>query len=192
MSLFVFLLNNSYGITIMPQFSNQILEVSGGSEFISAVARLLNGQQTNSQPENSFANIIAAHIQRADYQFSDIITDEGNGRISAGIKSLDLLSILCAGEPPDNLFLFDNVIFAGSVNLIKSANPTELTDIVLKNLGMFTIVNGLANVTTVEFKDKCLQMGNDVKVGNFFIDKYKTYILSRAKTLTRSYIKTKI
>jgi hypothetical protein len=174
----------------MPQYTNSMRELSGAGNFESEIDKLFREMMAAAtQGDDVSSHLTSANVTAQDYQYSDILKDRGAGRISSGLKSLDLLSILCSGATPSNLFLFDNVIYSGNVSQIKSATDSELIDIVIANLGMELIVFNLPDTTTFAFKAKCLNIGKDVKVGYFEISTYNTYILSETKRLTRIYLK---
>lgn len=174
----------------MPRFTNSIIQVSEVGDFETQIKKLYTQLrlEATKRPDNfnSFIDNISKTEQ--DYNYSNVIKDSGSGRTSAGLKSLELLSVMCSGADIANLFLFDNVIFAGSPNEFKSANNIKLINLVIANLGLELIVDSLAGNITQNLRDTALRMGTDVKVGNFYPDMYKKYILTESKKLVRLYI----
>lgn len=177
----------------MPRFTNSIIQVSGSGDFETQIQKLYNKLRLeSSSPPNNLDNVLLSSEKTPkDYNYSNILTDGGSGRVSSGLKSLELLSILCSGTEISNLFLFDNVIYVGTVNQFKTYNDDKLTELVIANLGMELIVSELADSTVEAFRSKCLLMGKDVKVGVFSPDTYRKYIISECKRLTRLYLRKK-
>lgn len=174
----------------MPRFTNSIIQVSEAGDFETQIQKLFNQLrlEATQRPDNFGLFVVDTDKTPKDYNYSNILTDSGSGRITSGLKSLELISVQCSGSDVDNLFLFDNVIYAGSASEFKSADNTALTNLVIANIGLEVIVAALAEITTVGIRDKALKMGRDVKVGNFYPDNYKKYILSESKKLVRLYI----
>ena len=174
----------------MPRFTNSIIQVSEAGDFETQLEKLYNQLrlEANQRPDNFDSVISDTQKTPQDYNYSNILKDSGSGRITSGLKSLELISVTCSGSDVDNLFLFDNVIYAGSSSQFKTADDKTLTNLVIANLGLEVIVAALSDETTADIKEQSLKMARDVKVGNFFPDNYKKYILSEAKRLTRLYI----
>lgn len=177
----------------MPRFTNSIIQVSGSGDFETQIEKLYNKLRLESSaaPDNFNNVILISEKTPKDYNYSNILTDGGSGRITSGLKSLELMGILCSGTEVSNLFLFDNVIYVGTISQFKTYNDDKLTELVISNLGMDTIVSELSESTTEAFRNKCLLMGKDVRVGIFSPDTYKKYILAEAKRLTRLYLRKK-
>lgn len=121
------------------------------------------------------------------YQKTDTYLDDGTGRVSRGLRGLELLSKLCRGVNPADLFLFNNVIYASSPSAIKEANRDKLIEIVIANLGMTYVVQSTMGThvkETEEFMALAYTIGYQVKSGTFNPDQYKTQVLRFAKKLT--------
>ena len=124
--------------------------------------------------------------QTALYQNSDVYLDSGDGRVSTGLRGLELLSRLCKGVAPDSLFLFNNVIYYSNVNDIKAATPDRLIEIISVNLGLnFVSANALpiAPSEVANFNVLCTEIGQQVKSGVFRKENYKSRVLVMAKKL---------
>lgn len=121
------------------------------------------------------------------YQKTDTYLDDGTGRVSRGLRGLELLSKLCRGVNPADLFLFNNVIYASSPSAIKEADRNKLIEIVIANLGMTYVVQSTMRThakETEEFMTLAYTIGYQVKSGIFNPDHYKTRVLRFAKKLT--------
>ncbi len=121
------------------------------------------------------------------YQNSGVFLDSGDGRVSKGLRGLELLSRLCKGIPPSNLFLFNNVIYSSNPRAVKNANRDELIQIVINNLGMFNIVQNATPIAPDEverFRVLCYAIGYQVKSGVFNKEDFKTRVLRLSKKLT--------
>ena len=120
------------------------------------------------------------------YQNSAIYADNGNGRVSKGLRGLELLSKLCKGVDPANLFLFNNVIYSSTPQAVKRANSVELIDIIISNLGMTILVQKAEArypQSTEDFKALCLRIGIEVKAGTFRKEDYSAYALKLTKRI---------
>lgn len=126
--------------------------------------------------------------QRSDYTHSNILKDYGNGRISSGLKSLELISILCAGVSHKDLFLFDRTIYTGNVYDFKNASDEELRSLVLINLGMLQYIESLASNVTQDYTDMCLKIGKHVKDGTFNSLSFKNYFIKESKKIVKLYL----
>lgn len=116
------------------------------------------------------------------YQNSDIYLDRGDGRVSRGLRGLELLSKVCKGVNPEDLFMFHNVIYASTPNRIKAASKLELIDIVTDNIGMRYLVDSARKTPTSEdltkYESLCYRIGTEVKNGVFKRENYsKTMLL---------------
>lgn len=121
------------------------------------------------------------------YNHTDTYLDDGNGRISRGLRGLELLSKLCRGVNPADLFLFNNVIYQSSAPEIKSADRNKLIEIVIANLGMTFVINAAEKSFSKEvdeFKELSYKIGYAVKSGVFDPETYKSTVLRSAKKLT--------
>lgn len=120
------------------------------------------------------------------YQNSDVFLDFGSGRVSKGIRGLELLSKLCKGVDPNSLYLFNNVIYLSDANEVKKADRTRLIEIVRANLGVTNLIPAAESVspsTVEEFDNLCYEVGYQVKMGTFREEDYKNRILIRARRL---------
>ena len=120
------------------------------------------------------------------YQNSDVFLDSGDGRVSKGLRGLELLSRLCKGIPSSNLFMFNNVIYASTPNDVKNADRERLIEIVIANLGMFNIVQNAETIAPSEveqFRTLCYTIGYEVRSGNFQKENYKNRVLRLTKKL---------
>ncbi|QDJ96506.1 hypothetical protein Xoosp13_320 [Xanthomonas phage Xoo-sp13] len=120
------------------------------------------------------------------YQNSNVIVDYGDGRVSKGLRGLELLAKLCKGVDPSKLFLFNNVIYASTPGKIKSASNDELIDIIIINLGMELLVNKASQVSQSEvtkFRSLCYTIGYEVKSGTFKRENFSSRVLLATKRL---------
>jgi len=175
----------------MPQFTNSVIEVSENGDFETQIEKLYRELRNSSVGKNSAesSKIAPSSVKPQDYAYANILYDRGNGRITSGLKSLNLLSILCSGTTPQNLFLFDNVVYAGSVYQFKNLDDTALIALVVANLGMETVVTNLSDQSTLPLRNKCLKIAKEIKVGSFVVETYRQYILAECKKLTKLYLK---
>lgn len=121
------------------------------------------------------------------YQKSDTYLDDGTGRVSRGLRGLELLSKLCKGVNPADLFLFNNVIYASTPSAIKTATREKLIEIVVANLGMTYVIESIQTShpkEVEEFYSLAYTIGYQVRSGTFESDDYKTRVLHLAKRLT--------
>lgn len=136
--------------------------------------------------DNGYVAEKPASERTALYQNSDVFLDSGDGRVSKGLRGLELLSRLCRGVPQSNLFMFNNVIYASSPQAVKSANRDRLIEIVIANLGVAAIVENATPIAPGEvenFRTLCHTIGYDVRSGNFQKENYKSRVLRSTKKL---------
>lgn len=177
----------------MARYTNSIVEVSSLGDFETQIEKLfrqLRAQAVNSP--NTTDTTFEPPTPKQDYQYSSILVDYGNGRITSGFKSLELLSILCSGTLISNLFLFDNTIYTGSAAQFQTASDDTLTLLVLDNLGMTAIIDGLDSELTSTYRNTCLNIGKLVKVGAYTRDTYASYILTESKRLLKIYLRQEL
>ena len=177
----------------MPRYTNNLNIFSSNGKYESEMELLYREQlrklDIDITTENTQTFIIGERLgRRQDYTHSDILKDYGKGRISKGLRSLELLSILCSGVNHDDLFLFDRTIYSGDVATIKNSSDLELTNMVLINLGMVECINNLPEPTTRDYRDLCLAVGKNVRDGSYQTDRYKTYIMKESKKLMKMYL----
>lgn len=159
------------------------------NQSVSAVVKYIDSLQfpvAISQSDNSYVPEKPKSEQTALYQNSNIFLDSGNGRVSKGLRGLELLSRLCKGVPSQNLFLFSNVIYSSNPNAVKNANRDELIRIVIDNLGLTDAVNNAVIIapTLVEnFRTVCYQIGYQVRSGLFQKENVESQILVYGKKL---------
>lgn len=123
---------------------------------------------------------------RVRYKDDGILYDYGEGRVSKGMRGLELLSKLCKGVANNDLYLFNNVIYSSSPELVFAANDEELTWIVINNLGMFDIVNRASSVTSSlvnDYKALCLRIGSSVRSGIYRKDLYAAQLRRQSRNL---------
>ena len=171
----------------MARFTN----VRTDNQTITAIQKLLqqNTLDGSSALSTNFNNFLKnTNSTPQDYNYSSILTDSGFGRLEAGLKSLELLGLLCSGALLNNLFLFDNVIYHGSVDKFQNATDDQLINLVIVNLGLDVVIATLSDRTTEDFRSVCLRMGRDVKVGVFDPAVYSSYILLNGKALVKIYL----
>lgn len=160
------------------------------NQSVSAVVRYIDSLKfpvAISQSDNGYIPEKPKSERTALYQNSNVFLDSGDGRVSKGLRGLELLSRLCKGVPAQNLFLFNNVIYSSNPNAVKNANRDELIDIVINNLGLADVT---ANAVTVapslvnNFRDACYQIGYQVRSGNFQKENVESQMLIYAKKLS--------
>lgn len=151
-------------------------------EYINSLQFPVNIESSN----NGYVPEKPDNERNALYQNSDIYLDSGNGRVSTGLRGLELLSVLCKGVDPSNLFLFNNVIYSSNPRAVKTASRDELIQIIINNLGMTTIVQNAIPTAPNEverFRLLCYAMGYEVRSGVFKKENYKNRVLIAAKRL---------
>lgn len=175
----------------MPRYSNSVVELSALGNFETEIRKLYRQRRAEAErPPINATNAFAPNLNNVpeDYKFASILIDRGAGRISSGLKSLELLSLLCAGVPPNKLFLFDNVIYAGSATAFASGTDEELTKLVIANIGMTTIVDNLPPSRTANISSVALRIAKTVKSGGYTADMYSAFMRRESKDLTEIYI----
>lgn len=159
------------------------------NQSVSAVVKYIDSLKfpvAISQSDNSYVPEKPKVEQTALYQNSNIFLDQGNGRVSKGLRGLELLSRLCKGVPSKNLFLFNNIIYSSSPNAIKNANRDELVSIVIDNLGLTdTVANAVIIAPTLveNFRTACYQIGYQVRSGLFQKENVESQMLVYGKKL---------
>lgn len=159
------------------------------NQSVSAVVKYIDSLKfpvAISQSDNGYVPEKPKVEQTALYQNSNIFLDSGNGRISTGLRGLELLSRLCKGVPSQNLFLFNNVIYSSNPNAVKNANRDELISIVITNLGLTdTVANAviIAPSLVENFRNACYQIGYQVRSGVFQKENVESQMLVYGKKL---------
>lgn len=159
------------------------------NQSVSAVVKYIDSLKfpvSVSQSDNGYTPEKPKIEQTALYQNSNIFLDSGNGRVSKGLRGLELLSRLCKGVPSQNLFLFNNVIYTSNPNAVKNANRDELIAIVIDNLGLTdTVANAvlIAPTLVANFRNACYQIGYQVRSGNFQKENVESQMLVYGKKL---------
>ena len=121
-----------------------------------------------------------------EYRDNGIFYDYGDGRVSKGLRGLEVLSKLCRGVNPNDLHMFGNTIYFSNPSLIKSASKDELIDIVLQNIGMFDISNKAAILSKSkvdEFRQLCYTVGYSVKSGSYRRQDHAIPLLLKSREL---------
>ncbi len=177
----------------MARYTNNITIFSSNGKFEEEMKKLykehIESLTFDKNTENVQTFILAERIgKNTDYTHSDILKDYGNGRISSGLKSLELISILCSGVSYQDLFLFDRVVYTGNVYNFKNSSDTELLVLVLSNLGMVQYIESLPSNITKEYIDICLKIGKHVKDGTFNLTSYKNYFIKESKKIVKLYL----
>lgn len=175
----------------MPTYNNKFIEVSALGAFETEIEKLnrrvRNGTaDSTSLNATDLADIVST--KPTDYNYSNILVDNGSGRITSGLKSLELLSIIRSGTSPANLFLFDNIIFYGTALDFDTTNEKQLIDLVLYNLGMKLIVDTLSERTTAEYKSICLKVAKLVRTGNYEASLYSSYLKRNSANLVKKFL----
>lgn len=157
-------------------------QVSAVTEYINSIKFPVN--ITNS--DDGYIPEKPESEQNALWQNSDVYLDSGDGRVSKGLRGLELLSRLCKGVAPDSLYLFSNVIYYADANQVKNANDERLIEIVSVNLGMNFIEAAAEPITPSEvanFRLLCKTIGYQVRSGVFKKEDYKSRVLQSGKKL---------
>jgi len=131
-------------------------------------------------------NIAQNEPERIQYKDDGILYDYGDGRVSKGMRGLELLAKLCKGVATSDLYLFNNVIYSSNPERIASASDEELTWIVINNLGMFDVVNrasSVANKAVDEYKTMCLRAGQSVRSGVYKKDLFAAQLRRQSRNL---------
>lgn len=170
---------------------NRFVEVSALGSFETEIEKINRQIQNKILDENTLKTNISIDVEQnkpKDYNYSNILVDNGTGRISAGLKSLELLSIIRSGTSPSNLFLFDNIIFYGTARDFDDSDENRLIDLVLYNVGMKKIVDALSETTTSEYKNICLKIARLVRSGNYESSIYASYMKKQSPILVKKYL----
>lgn len=175
----------------MPTYNNKFVEVSALGTFETEIEKLNRQVRNGTLDGTSLTSNISVDVDSTkpkDYNYSNILIDNGTGRISAGLKSLELQSIIRSGTEPSNLFLFDNIIFYGTALDYDTTDEQRLIDLVLYNIGMKTIIDSLSDATTSEYKNICLKISKLVRTGNYQSTMYASYIKKQSVILVKKYL----
>lgn len=172
----------------MSQIVNNFREISSPGNFESEVERLLrqiSNQTISIGGETSFK---IAEKSFSDVDFANILISGTKNRITSGLKSLELISIIRSGTDQRNLFLFDNVIFYGKSSDFDTSDINKLINIVTENVGMSTVINFFDDITTKNFKDLAIKIAMLVKTGKYTSDRYAIPMQIESRTLTKRFI----
>lgn len=131
---------------------------------------------------------ITVQTDSSELQYQNILKDYGQGRISSGLRSLELLSHLRNGVSPQDLFLFDDTIFYGTAQSFSSTNNEELVRIVLANLGMLEVYQGTPEMQRESYRSLCLRVVNKVKAGAFLASEFSAVVRRESKILVNAYL----
>lgn len=177
----------------MPRYTNNLVVVSSNGKYAAEMNRIYREYINSLEGEYNDTNIrtfVASERigQQSDYTHSDILKDYGKGRISSGLKSLELLSILCSGVSHEDLFMFDRTIYYGDVYNFKNSSDEEMLASVLANMGMQIYIDNLPTHTAKDYRDLCLQIAKHVGDGTFVREQYKTYVLKESKRMVKLYL----
>lgn len=174
----------------MPRYTNSFIEVSALGNLESEIQKLYRQIRNGTAKDDpSIETSTAATDPSTSKTYANIVIDDGNARIKSGLKSLELLSILRSGTSPQNLFLFDNVIYVGSPVDFETSNEERLVSIVVQNLGMALVVDTLAEETTERFRGVCLKIAMLVKTGKYNSSMYSEYIIKESRRLVKLFVK---
>ena len=172
----------------MLKYTNSFIEVSALGDFETEIQKMYNRLKREATSANSFVvSETAEGDPTKDYMYSDILADRGRGKISKGLKSLELLAIIRTGTQPANLFLFDNSVIYGTASSFNTTSETELVDIVLNNIGMYDLIQQTEGDHST-FKRVCLKIALKVKNGTYTSDMYSAYIKKESKNITKRYL----
>lgn len=130
--------------------------------------------------------IVKNEAERIQYKDDGILYDYGDGRVSKGMRGLELLSKLCKGVANSDLYLFNNVIYSSNPERVAAANDEELSMIVINNLGMFDVVNRaslVANSAVEEYKRLCTRVGYAVRSGVYKKDLFAAQLRRQSRNL---------
>lgn len=170
--------------------TKSIIEVSSLKEFDTTMNNLYRKLelQKNSPniSENDLIHDALMNGLNYDSKFSDIFKDYGEGRISSGLKSLELISIMCGGTDVSNLFLFDNIINFGTPIDFINATDDELIKLVLINVGMYDVVQRVGSSTVLD--KLSLTVGKQVKIGNYTSNMYSASMRLECKKILEKYL----
>lgn len=174
----------------MARYTNSIAILSSNGSYEKALKkryyelmRQLDQERNVNESFSQYINNSLIPVNK-DYSHSDILKDYGKGRISSGLKSLDVLSILSSGVSSKDLFLFDNTIYAGSVHEFREADDEELIKLVLLNLGMYSFMSSLRK----DYFDACLHIGKSTRNGTLDSKQYRGFFLKESRDAVKRYL----
>lgn len=174
----------------MTRYVNSVAILSSNGRYEKTLKKRYYEELQNLERERNLSLYLPQYMNnyvipvKEDYLYSDILKDYGKGRISAGLKSLNLLSILASGVESKDLFLFTNVIYAGSVHEFLEASDERLFQLILENLGMQIFKNYVTN----EYKTVCIQVGKHVRDGTLNYKSYKGFFLRESKKIVNKFL----
>lgn len=174
----------------MLKYTNSFIEVSALGDFETEIQKLYNRLKRESTIESDTLIPLSPDVRtpQNDYLYSDVLSDSGHGKISKGLKSLEMLSIIRTGTHPSSLFLFDNKVIYGTSNTFNTTSKVELIDTVLKNIGMYDIIRAMPDDEFTQYKDVCFKIALKVKSGTYTSDLYAAYIKSESKKIIKRYL----
>lgn len=174
----------------MLKYTNSFIEVSALGDFETEIQKLYNRLKRESTIESDTLIPFSPDVRNPqnDYLYSDVLSDSGHGKISKGLKSLEMLAIIRTGTSPANLFLFDNKIVYGTSNSFNTTSSAELIELVHRNIGMFDIISAMTTHDFTQFNATCLKIALKVKNGTYTSDVFASYIKSESKKITKRYL----
>lgn len=146
--------------------------------------------------DNSFSAVdvflrnIKESVHSANYEQDafnvDIQYDNGTGRVSQGLKTLYLLSLIIMGKTNLSIRRLQNAILIPPTGEFMTMDKETSNDTVLKVLGLFTVMTPLKNRNIKVVNDMISLVDSmvvDIKQGKFVIDKYKRATLLKSKEI---------
>lgn len=116
------------------------------------------------------------------------LNDNGDGRISDGLKSLEAITKVLKGIPASAMVLFDQVIYTNPYTF-RDTTDAESIDLVIQNLGLAPFVAPALAVSPNSIKalnELSLRMSKDIKNGTFTFNKYLNETLRTGKTVVKA------
>ena len=117
-----------------------------------------------------------------------LLYDTGNGRLTKGLLSLEMMSRVLDGVPLNSLSLFDAAILFYSPEEMKAASDATARIIILTNLGItpyYNAVKDLTNPEVAKYNVFLDNMSRQIKSGSFKTSDAVVEALGRTKIIIR-------
>lgn len=158
----------------------EVLAAFERREFTNVEAFLLRQNEANSEV---LIPVTESNKITKDNSFG-LLLDRGNGPITEGMKSLEIISKSLRGINLNSLLLFDGKIIASSPAQMKSASDVLARQIVIDNIGMQKYIDLAINNATSEvdqLNSLCSTIAKRVKSGSFKYLEFRDVLLLRCK-----------
>jgi hypothetical protein len=117
---------------------------------------------------------------------SGILVDYGNGIISTGIQSLQIINKNVNSQTPSASDIFNNQIIYGQDIDFSSVTSDQGRVIVLGNLNMLQVINLVSPILQNSYYVTIDNIVTDLKAGTFSVDTYSATLLTQSKQIAQA------